>query len=145
MTPPSLLVDPAAAEAALGPAVAQVFLRHAHAADLGALRGMNQAVDRYLLELRWAKTEHPFVDLDLAEDLAATCRALLSQVDPEDPAQAALVGGAVRYFLDSDDAEGDLESAEGLVDDAEVVNYVIRATGLGVPIIAIPRPASREA
>lgn len=143
MTTPSLLVDPTAAEAALGPAVAQVFLRHAHAADLGALRGMHQAVDRYLLELRWAKAEHPYVDLDLAEDLAATCRALLSQVDPQDPAQAALVGGAVRYFLDSDDADGDLESADGLVDDAEVVNYVIRTTGLAVPLLELPRPASR--
>ncbi|MDY0003550.1 MAG: hypothetical protein RBU30_19785 [Polyangia bacterium] len=144
MTTPPLLVDAAAAEVALGPEVARVFLRHAHAADAGALRGMHQAVDRYLSELRWAKVEHPFVDLDLAEELAATCRALLSQVDVADPGQTALVGGAVRYFLDSDDASGDLESADGLVDDAEVVNYVIRTTGLGVQPLALPRPATRD-
>lgn len=144
MTDPLPLVDSDSVVGALGPAVARVFLRHAHAADVGALRGMNQAVDSYLTELRWAKVEHPFVDLDLAEDLAATCRALLSVVNPEDAAQAALVGGAIRYFLDADDAEGDLESADGLVDDAEVVNYVIQVTGLPVHPVTLPRPATSE-
>ena len=144
MTSSLPLVDSDAAIAALGEAVAAVFLRHAHAADLGALRGMHQSVDRYLVELRWAKTEHPFLDLDLAEDLAATCRALLSVVNPEDAAQSALVGGAVRYFLDADDAEGDLDSADGLMDDVEVLNYVIHATGLPVTQVTLPRPAMRH-
>ncbi len=131
------IVDRDAAVAALGEAIAEVFLRHARAADEGALRSMHRAVERYLIELRWAKAEHPFIDLDLAEDLAAACQAMLIQIDPTDPHQAALVGGAVKYFLDADDAEGDMESAEGLVDDAQVVNYVIERLGLPVSTIVL--------
>jgi hypothetical protein len=130
-------VDREPAVAALGEEVAEVFLRHARASDEGALRSMVRAVEQYLVELRWAKTEHPFIDLDLAEDLAATCKALLALVDPTDPRAAALVGGAVRYFLDSDDAEGDMDSAEGLVDDAEVVNYVIAHLGYAIEPIPL--------
>lgn len=137
----STLVDREAAAKALGPAVAEVFLRHAAAVDQAGLRGLHHAVERYLVELRWAKAEHPFIDLELAEDLAATCRALLGAMDPADPTQASLVGGAVRYFLDSEDAEGDMESAEGLVDDAEVVNWVIAVTGLPVIPVVLPTPA----
>jgi hypothetical protein len=131
-------VDRDAAVAALGDAVAEVFLRHARASDEGALRGMTRAVERYLMELRWAQIEHPFIDLDLAEELAAACESLLARVDPTDARAAALVGGAVRYFLDSDDAEGDMDSAEGLVDDAEVVNYVIACLGYDLPLIPLP-------
>jgi uncharacterized membrane protein YkvA (DUF1232 family) len=50
-----------------------------------------------------------------------------------------MIVGAVRYFVYPYDAEDDLESMSGLVDDALVVNFVIEETGLDVPPVVMSR------
>lgn len=75
---------------------------------------------------------HPMMDLDLAQRIGAACERLMSLHDDTAPLdQRRLIQAAVRYFIEDEDAAGDLESYMGFDDDAEVVNAV--ATHLGHP------------
>ncbi len=68
----------------------------------------------------------------IAEAIAAACEALLDHVADDDTRGRKLSQAALRYFTVEDDGEGDLASADGFADAAEVINAVL--TELGLPI-----------
>jgi uncharacterized membrane protein YkvA (DUF1232 family) len=76
------------------------------------------------------------VDFALAEELAKRSVKLLERSAP-DPSEAnrQLIQAAVRYFVENDDAEDDLNSVVGFNDDAQVMNAV--ATYLGYPDLLV--------
>lgn len=96
-------------------------------------------VDRHLEETRAAARRREFVDLALAERVAAGLHALLAALDHDTPdAHRRAVYGAARYFVQMEDGEHDLESEIGFHDDAEVLNAVARFVGRADLVISLP-------
>lgn len=86
---------------------------------------LSRQVDEYLIQIR-ALDDDSCVDVALAERLGESCRTLLAQDHPQGTPEWSAVQAAVRYFLEEDDVDADLESATGFEDDAEVVDLVTR-------------------
>lgn len=121
----------------LGEHVVELMSKFVAPLSSDSLRSMVLDVDRYLLVLRETKLSRSFIDTDLADRIASACMDLLKKCDPSDEKRTALVVGAVRYFIYPFDVTDDVNSPNGLLDDAAVVNFVIRHTGLDVPLVKI--------
>jgi hypothetical protein len=125
-------LDPEDTREALGPVIADILLQHATALPPEEAIALTALIDGHLERV---ESEAPGERLvGLANELAATCRAMLKRyADLDVPGRAAVVG-AVRYFVRAWDAENDLRSPHGLEDDARVINYVIEVTDLNVRV-----------
>ena len=130
-------LDPAEATAALGLKIAAVFFRHARPIPEDDLKALLARVDAHLAEIKAALADNEFIDVQRAEQIAAACRTLVALCHPGNPEQVALVAGAVGYFLDPDDAGSDTDSVIGLEDDAQVVNFVIRQSGIPADLVPV--------
>jgi len=87
-------------------------------------------VARHLDEAHAVAARREFVDVALAQRVAAGLTALLRALDDETPeAHRRVVYAAARYFVQMADGEHDLESEIGFHDDAEVLNAVARFVG----------------
>ncbi len=71
----------------------------------------------------------PATDVETAELVAASLRALLAAPDDFGAEERALIRGAVEYFLLDDDAAGDIENVLGFDDDARILNTVLDQIG----------------
>ena len=114
---------------AVPPAVAAVLRRllSEPAREVATLR---EEIRSYVQELRDLNRDVEFLDFDLARQVATRCEALLDGITPASPPEIhRLVQAAVRYFIENDDEENDIESPIGFDYDAEVVNLVARAIG----------------
>jgi len=76
------------------------------------------------------------VDVALAEAIASTLDGLLALDADHAIPERRIVTAAVAYFVDVSEADPDFGSADGLVDDAEVV--IAAATVLGHEALAAP-------
>lgn len=83
-------------------------------------------VDGYLSTLEEKQEEHEFLDIELARKVAAQCKALLRGVDEE---YHQLLQAGIRYFIEENDAEADMESPIGFDDDAEVIALIAKEMG----------------
>ena len=99
------------------------------------LAGLVSMLDDYLKEIKSALATNEFINVELGQIIWHRCHDLVSHYTELDSAGRSAVVGAVRYFIESEDAEDDLDSVIGLEDDAQVVNYVIQQTGLDIPLI----------
>lgn len=88
---------------------------------------LEAAVMRHLEEVRAAAADSPFIDVDTAEVVAATCRRLLPRMPLLDRERRAMVQAACLYFAEARDGEHDLNSVIGFDDDLDVVRYVAAA------------------
>jgi len=71
------------------------------------------------------------IDIDLVTDLAVRCERLLDEVDDSTPEEhQRLIQAAVRYFVDDEDSDRDLDSLLGFDDDISVIETVAIAVGL---------------
>ena len=86
-------------------------------------------VAQHLAEIRNALRMNEFLDIALAEQIAGALTALLAGYEMLPEEHKALVVGATRYFVATQDAESDLTSVLGCDDDAEVLNYVLDFMG----------------
>jgi len=85
----------------------------------------------YVEALQVRVAEHEFLDLELAQQLAEECEALLDLLNSGTSEQThRLVQMAVRYFIDPHDAEDDADSPIGFDDDAEVIRAVAKELGV---------------
>jgi uncharacterized membrane protein YkvA (DUF1232 family) len=82
-----------------------------------------------------AGRRNDFVDLELGERVAGSCRALVDGWAGYAPEQRQLVAAAVGYFATQHDADDDFSSPIGFEDDAAVVSAV--AVALGRPDLAV--------
>ena len=119
------LTDPTTAKEKLGEDIADIFLKHAEELSIDATAELMLEVNSYLERIEQELTANAVIDLEAATKVSEACKRLLENYRsfPE-PTRAAVVG-AVRYFLDTADAEDDLSSFDGLEDDVQVINYVI--------------------
>lgn len=91
----------------------------------------------YLAKLEVLKDFEDQLDIETARRVADRCTVLLDQVDEEMPQdKRRLIQAAALYFLLDEDAESDVASAAGFLDDAAVVEAaeaVVGAAGEGSP------------
>jgi len=74
--------------------------------------------------------------VNLAECIGTSCLVLLNTLGPDTPEESRrLIQVACRYFVETEDREGDLASVFGFDDDAEVLNAV--AVKLGRPDLVV--------
>lgn len=86
----------------------------------------------YFKQLEALAEDGEEIDLDQVIELAVRCERLLDVLDdsmPED--HQRLIQAAVRYFVDNEDAHGDLDMLNGINDDGSVIEAV--ALTLGMP------------
>jgi hypothetical protein len=134
----SLNLDRQKLSAELGEDVADLVIRFAHPVSASELKGMAFDVDKYLAVLRRMSRMASGLDLELGRRIGRACKEMIRTCDTTEQRQVALVVAAIRYFVYPYDAEDDVSSQSGLEDDAMVVNYVIRETGLPVEPVEIP-------
>jgi len=93
-------------------------------AGVSDLDASSSIVDEHVERVRVAGRERDFVDVALAERIAATLHQLLLTAEQYTARERALLFGAVKYFAEHDDANSDLSSPTGFDDDAGVLNAV---------------------
>jgi uncharacterized membrane protein YkvA (DUF1232 family) len=71
--------------------------------------------------------QNEFLDIALAEKIAAAVTTLLAEYEQHPPEHQALIVGAARYFIAEDDLEPDTGSILGFDDDARLLNAVLDA------------------
>jgi len=125
MTPPIILNFVAGVRDDLKPSVLRLLERSTDTRE-GLLTGL----DGYTRRIDAAAHRRHYVDVNLAEAILRSCRHLLESDWPDlDEDQRRLACLACAYYLEADDAEGDLESVFGFDDDALVLNGVLDAIG----------------
>ncbi len=75
-------------------------------------------------------TTDPRFDVKLQEQINAASRALLDAYERVDNRKKALVTGALRYNLLSEDALSEKSFAAGYYDDTKVLNHALEAVGI---------------
>lgn len=97
-------------------------------ADLSQLR---TELNTWRQSVNAASLRQDFLDVELAEKLVSCADALLEDLAAGafDGEHRALVQAGLRYLVDDDDADPDLESPLGLEDDAAVLSHVAREVG----------------
>ena len=94
------------------------------------------AVDSYADVIADEARRRGDLDIHLADCIARCCLVLLAEHwDAASEHQRRLVQCACYYFIDDEDEDGDLQSAYGFDDDAELVNVIVEQ--LGRPDLAI--------
>jgi hypothetical protein len=92
---------------------------------------LSDQVAQYYKQIEGFANAGEVVDVELAADLTRWCARLLDEIDDAMPESTIrLIQAAVRYFVNFEDADGDLESLIGLDDDAEILEAVAVTTGL---------------
>ncbi len=112
------------------PAVAPTFQSLCQNIVEAEVVDLAHAIDRRIKEIRVQAKAHKMVDLEMAEAIAKSCRALVSVFGKRSEPERALIVGAVCYFAIAEDALPDESFASGLSDDAKVVNYVLEQLGI---------------
>jgi hypothetical protein len=123
-----------AAHKALGGTIAARFLAHCATSPLPPPEALLGDVDAYLKILAEEFAHNKNLDVDLACNIALACQELVAHAAALGPGTYPLVVGAVAYFLDTDDGDHDLFSSHGLIDDAQVLAWVVGYLGLEVDV-----------
>jgi hypothetical protein len=84
----------------------------------------------YMKQLEGLVAEGDVIDLELASDLAVRCVRMAGEIEQGVPEEhRRLIQAAIRYFVNSEDADGDIESLIGFDDDSAVIEAVALAIG----------------
>jgi hypothetical protein len=108
--------------------VAEILRSHLRA-PLAAPEILAEQTRLYLKGLENLVNGGEVIDLELATDLAVRCERLLDMDDGVCEPHRRLAQAAVRYFIDEQDADSDVESLIGLDDDSSVIEAVALAIG----------------
>jgi len=85
----------------------------------------------YFKEVEAQANDGEAIDLELVTELAVRCERLLDEMDDMMPEEhQRLIQSAVRYFVDNEDADNDLDSLIGFDDDTSVIETVAIAVGM---------------
>lgn len=126
----------AVAESTLSPLERVRFLNLCEARSAEMLAEDVDRVEGHLSLMQAAFAINNLIDVDLAEAVAMTLKALLADRDRLSFEERRLLAGAVEYFVLTGDNDNDMSSPVGLVDDAKVTNATAEA--LGRPDLVIP-------
>ena len=112
------------------PSVARPLVDEIASEPLRSVDDLREEVKTYMKVVTTAAISNPVVDTNTAAQLEVGCLALLDHLEGQpDGVCHLLVQVACRYFILEEDAEGDLDSAIGFDDDAEVYNAVCQYLG----------------
>jgi uncharacterized membrane protein YkvA (DUF1232 family) len=98
-------------------------------ADPDLLPMLIKDVEQHVFQVRIALVANEFLDVAMAERIAALLKNLLANIESYPAPKQRLIVGASRYFVRSHDAQSDLSSLLGFDDDAAVLNYVLVELG----------------
>ena len=121
--------------AELGETIGESFLGHCEELGEEDVQELLPHIDIHMEATFKSRSLDGSTDVWLAQRLVDACKGLLEHYPDLEPDQRSAVVGAVRYFIQARDVENDLESEDGFLDDARVVNYVIEAMDLDMPYV----------
>jgi len=91
---------------------------------------LRKEIRAYIAKLEVVAEKTAFLDLVLARRVAAQCESLLDGLGPDSSTEhRQLIQAAIRYFIENEDEENDIESPIGFDDDLEVVELIAREIG----------------
>ncbi|MFO0750123.1 MAG: hypothetical protein U1F43_31295 [Myxococcota bacterium] len=113
--------------------------------DLIPVPALKAVVESYRRVIAEAARKHGKANIKIGNAIADSLGILLGRINEttgED--NLRIIQAAVRYFVIQNDATGnDLESEDGLFDDARVINAVLRYFGRDdIMVKGVPEPAS---
>jgi hypothetical protein len=111
------------------------------------LETLRKAIESYRAIIHETKRKNGKANVDLGDRIADALHLILRRVnEATGDENQRILQAAVRYFIIQNDGNGhDLESAQGLVDDARVVNAVLRYFGRDDLMIRdLPEPPVRN-
>ncbi len=115
--------------------------------DLIPIEALKAVVESYRRVIHEASRRNGRANGALGDQIADSLQLLLARInDLTGPDNLQIIQAAVRYFVIQNDGSGhDLESEDGLYDDARVVNAVLHYFGLDrLKIQNLPAPASNR-
>lgn len=86
-------------------------------------------LDSYSSTISEAHAKNEFLDISLSDSLYKVSHKLLEVYEEYTESNQYLIIGAIRYFIEDEDADGDLDGPCGFDDDVEVMNYVLDVIG----------------
>lgn len=92
---------------------------------------LQKQVRGHVDRVRRSLERNEFLDVATAERIAEILAQLLDTYESYPTDHQALIAGAARYFVQSQDAEPDTASLLGFDDDVTVLNHVLEQIGLG--------------
>lgn len=95
-----------------------------------ALLRISSDFDKGVKELHVALQDNPHISTQQIDRAAQACRYLLSVYKRHSSEEQALIVGALRYFLATQDALPATTFASGLDDDIAVINHVLEELGV---------------
>lgn len=90
---------------------------------------LTSRVDAHLAAVRKAADDDPFVDLDTAEQIAATLHRLLALWPTLSDDHRGWAQAAAAYFVQTDDGTDDFDSVIGFSDDLDVLTHALDRIG----------------
>lgn len=96
---------------------------------LAELERLNRRLATHVDAVAEAALSEPDLPVGVARQLAAALGTLIEGAGTFDPQQRGIVFAAARYFILTGDADNDLTSPHGLVDDVHVFNEACRLLG----------------
>lgn len=115
--------------------------------DLIAVEALRAVVEQYRRVIHDAARKNGRANTVVGDAIAGSLQALLARMnETTGPDNHLIIQAAVRYFVIQNDGNGnDLESEDGLYDDARVVNAVMHYFGLDrLKIPNLPEPAANR-
>ena len=119
----------AVAESALSVEERLGFLELCEARSVEELLVDRGRVEAHRRSIEAAVENGTALESELADRLAGVLIALLGNADAWSFVERRVLAGAVEYFIQSDDDDGDYASDHGLEDDARVITAVCEALG----------------
>lgn len=112
--------------------------------DLIRVDALRMVVESYRRTIHEAARKNGRANAKLGDQIATSLQLLLKRVNDATGAENhQIIQAAVRYFVIQNDGSGhDLESEDGLYDDARVLNAVLHYFGLDKLKIDVPAPAA---
>lgn len=105
--------------------IKQLFESLCELISLESLNELKHTLVEYSETVKQAHTKNEFLDITLSEALYQTSLKLITIYEDIPDDHKPLVIGAIRYFIENEDADGDLDGPCGFDDDVEVMNYVL--------------------
>lgn len=102
-----------------------VVKTHSSALDTATADYLATDLDEYLKKIIVESRSNSFIDVPMIERMVEVFKKLLASFAKLSDGHQVIVSAAIRYFIDSDDAQGDFSEPFGFDDDLAVLNAAL--------------------
>jgi len=106
-----------------------VVKTHSKPLDTATADYLTADLDAYLEKIRAESAALDYIDLPMIERMVEVFRKLLHSFSRLPEEHQLIVSAAIRYFIDSEDAQGDFAEPFGFDDDLAVLNAALLTIG----------------